>query len=242
MFLPKSNCSSHQLCFYPPATLNSPSTTAGPEQLSIRLLAVAGGTGEKRKATEVLFLAHLDRCRSTHGVDMADCVFPKDFPDFIAEAPDGDGDRPVRVRGLLSFTRFSTITSSAPPMAMDAASRLLDAGFPVYLPVASRLLTEEAAILEADLPACFATSCACSCPRCGAAPSYARSASLICAEAVTRSPTLTSAPSCSITRLCRRACFLRSWKKNREHTREWRERIELLELDIREVKQVAYAR
>jgi len=31
-------------------------------------------------------------------------------------------------------------------------------------------------------------------------------------------------------------------KKNREHTREWRERIELLELDIREVKQVAYAR
>ena len=77
----------------------------------------------------------------------------------------------------------------------------------------SRILIEEAAILEADLPACSATSCACSCPRCGAAPSYARSASLICTEAVTRSPTLTSAPSCAITRLCRRACFLRSWKK-----------------------------
>ena len=215
MFLPKSNCSSHQPCFYPPATLNSPSTTAGPEQLSIRLLAVAGGTGEKRKATEVLFLARLYRCRSTRGVDMADRVFPKDFPDFIAEAPGGDGDRPVRVRGLLSFTRFSTIASSARPMAMDAASRLLDAGFPVYLPVASRLLTEEAAILEADLPACSATSCTCSCPRCGAAPSYTRSASLICTEAVTRSPTLTSAPSCAITRLCRRAWFLRSWKKQR---------------------------
>ena len=106
----------------------------------------------------------------------------------------------------------------------------------------SRLLIEEVAILEADLPACSATSCACSCPRCGAAPSYARLASLICIEVVTRSPTLTSAPSCAITRLCRRACFLRSWKKNREHTREWSERIELLELDIREVKQVAYAR
>ena len=31
-------------------------------------------------------------------------------------------------------------------------------------------------------------------------------------------------------------------EKNREQTREWRERIELLELDIREVKQVAFAR
>ena len=69
---------------------------------------------------------------------MADRVFPKDFPDFIAEAPGGDRDRPVRVRGLLSFTRFSTIASSAPPMATDAASRLLDAGFPVYLAVAPR--------------------------------------------------------------------------------------------------------
>ena len=108
MFLPKANCSSHQPCFYPPATLNSPSTTAGPEQLSIRLLAVAGGTGEKRKATEVLFLARLDRCRSKRGVDMADRVFPKDFPDFIAEAPGDDGDRPARVRGLLSLTSFST--------------------------------------------------------------------------------------------------------------------------------------
>ena len=107
---------------------------------------------------------------------------------------------------------------------------------------ALRLLIEEAAILEADLPACSATSCTYSCPRCGAAPSYARLVSLIYIEVVTRSPTLTSAPSCAITRLCRRACFLRSWKKNREHTREWSERIELLELDIREVKQVAYAR
>jgi len=102
------------------------------------LLAVAGGTGEKRKATEVLFLARLDRCRSKRGVDMADRVFPKDFPDFIAEALGDDGDRPARVRGLLSlsYTRFSTIASSAPPMATDAASRLLDAGFPVYLAVA----------------------------------------------------------------------------------------------------------
>jgi len=39
------------------------------------------------------------------------------------------------------------------------------------------------------------------------------------------------------------ACLLSPLvEKNREQTREWRERIELLELDIREVKQVAFAR
>ena len=38
------------------------------------------------------------------------------------------------------------------------------------------------------------------------------------------------------------ACLLSPLvEKNREQTREWRERIELLELDIREVKQVAYS-
>ena len=39
------------------------------------------------------------------------------------------------------------------------------------------------------------------------------------------------------------ACWLSPLvEKNKEQTREWRERIELLVLDIREVKQVAYAR
>jgi hypothetical protein len=42
---------------------------------------------------------------------MADRVFPKDFPDFIAETLGGNGHRPARVRGLLSlsYTRFSTL-------------------------------------------------------------------------------------------------------------------------------------
>ena len=137
MFLPKSNCSSHQPCFYPPATLNSPSTTAGPEQLSIRLLAVAGGTGEKRKATEVLFLAPLDRCRSTRGVDIwPTASSPRTSPTSSPRLPATMGTGP---RGSGAYSRSPVslpIASSAPPMAMDAASRLLDAGFPVYLAVA----------------------------------------------------------------------------------------------------------
>ena len=34
---------------------------------------------------------------------MADRFFPNDFPDFVAETPDGEGgvDRPHDVRGLL---------------------------------------------------------------------------------------------------------------------------------------------
>jgi len=143
---------------------------------------------------------------------MADRVFPKDFPDFIAEAPGDDGDRPARVRGLLSLTSFST--NRLLGSSYGHGRRVEAAG--CRLPGLSRCRTASRLLIEeADLPTCSATSCACSCPRCGAAPSYARSASLICTEAVTRSPTLTSAPSCAITRLCRRAGFLRSWKKTK---------------------------
>ncbi|XP_039783750.1 lanC-like protein GCL2 isoform X2 [Panicum virgatum] len=74
-----------------------------------------GGTCEKAKATEGLATrrepppssssraSKSKRGRSTRGDAMADRFFPNDFPDFVAEAGGGGGDRPAGLRGLLSL-------------------------------------------------------------------------------------------------------------------------------------------
>lgn len=115
-----------------------------------------GGTDEKKtKGTEGRVASRepstsshaSKRRRSLQSEGMADRFFPNDFPDFVAEAPGGDGDRHAGLRGLLSLP-YATLSDRF----LRAARRLKDKArtttprnslpfwFPAARPPAARLI------------------------------------------------------------------------------------------------------